>query len=203
MSNYTGTWTELLYKNTADFTARNTFTVEATGNLLNTTAGPQAKIPAGFWPADPAEGVGKGFGIRAHGLMSTFTSGTHILGVRLGGAASITGPAILSTPTMTMTASQTNVPFLFTAQVFLVTAGANGANSTLRANGLFQSPALASPFMQIMLPTATLGTLTLTTDTIATVDISIDNYINVTPVWSVSSASNSTTLTMLEIFGLN
>src|ERR1700742_4060992 len=100
-----GSYTELIYANTNVGIAKNTFTTEIGINDV-ATMGPQVFLPAGWWQPSPTS-EGRGIRICARGIISTFTSGTFTISVRLGGIASITGPIVLGSAAMTMTASQT------------------------------------------------------------------------------------------------
>jgi hypothetical protein len=75
--------------------------------------------------------------------------------------------------------------------------GTAGANSTVRGMGLLTCPGLASPFIYAA------GGAAATPWTVATVDVSILNYVNVNIACSASSGSNTITLQQLLVFGLN
>ncbi len=75
------------------------------------------------------------------------------------------------------------------------TVGADGANSTMRGAGLITSPGLATPFLYAIFGGAA------SPGTVATVDASIENFINFNVACSASSATNSITLLQLVAFG--
>lgn len=193
MSFLTGTNMELLYANVASGTAKNTFTTEVG---INDTAamGAQAKIPSSFWL--PGQ-VGKALRITARGILSSTGTPTYTFTTRLGGAAAITGPIVLGSAALTTGSGVTNQMWEFEGDIILRTNNAAGANSTIQGLGLVGCGGLASPFTYPLFAGAA------SPGTVATVDTSIDNYVNFDVACSASSASNTITLLQLEIFGLN
>lgn len=191
----TGTQTELIYSNTNVGTAKNTFTTEA---VINDTAGmgPQAKLPPDFWA--PSGSLAKAVRIVARGIASTTATPTYQWFARLGGAASTAGPNIGSSAALTTGSAISNQLWEFELDAQLVIAGATGANSTMRGEGILTSPGgLASPFAGALFGGGA------TPGTVATVDITIVNFINFDVACSASSASNGVTLHQLLVFGLN
>lgn len=193
----TGTQTELLYSNSTVGTAKNTFTTEA---VINDTAGmgPQPILQPYFWQPSANLNVGRVLRIVARGIISVTGTPTWQWFTRLGSAASTAGPNIGSTAALTSASGISNQLWEYEIDVVLTIAGATGGNSTVRGNGqLSSSGGLGSPFAgQIFGGGATPGT-------VATVDISITNYINFDAACGTSSASNGITLHTLLIFGLN
>jgi hypothetical protein len=188
----TATQSELIYSNTSVATAKNTFTAEA---LINDTAGmgPQPVLPPYFW--QPSGSVAKAIKVIARGIISSTGTPTFQVICRLGGAASIAGPSIGTATALATASGITNRAWELEMDAQLTVAGAPGGNSTVRGLGLFTIAGSAS-VSDVFGGGASPGT-------VATVDISILNYINISAVCSASSASNSITLLQLLVFGLN
>lgn len=194
MSYLTGTGTELIYINTASGTAKNTFTTEVS---INDTAGmgERASLPAGFF--NPPYGVGKTIRIMARGILSSTGTPTYTFTCRLGTTGSITSSIVLGSAALTTGSGVTNQIWEFEGDLVMRTIGAAGANSTVQGTGLVFSPGLASPFNYALFGSAA------SPGTVATVDVSIQNYINFNVACSASNAANSITLLQLQVWGLN
>lgn len=194
MSFITGTNCELIYQNTNPGTAKNAFTTEA---LINDVAGmgPQACLPPYFF--QPSGSVSKALLIKAMGILSTTVSPTFTWTIRLG-ASGTSAPIILGSAALTAGATVTNKQWYLEGLIYLKTPGAAGANSTLVGGGtLWSTAGLASPFGgELWGGAAQPGT-------IATVDISITNYISFNAACGTSNASNAIQLLSLSVFGLN
>jgi hypothetical protein len=193
-SSTTGTWKELLYINTASGTARNTFTAEG---LQNDTAGmgAQAKLDPYFY--QPVYGVGKTIEIEGYGILSTTVSPTFTWTIRLG-ASGTAGPIVLGSAALTAGATVTNQIWRGGGRVVCRTTGAAGANSTFQGLGLVEGgTSLASPFAGALFGGAA------SPGTVATVDISITNFINYNCACGTSSASNIMQLLQLAVYGVN
>lgn len=195
MSFLTGTNTELVYASTTAGTAKNTFTSEA---QINDVAGMgvQCHLPPDFWPPSPTA-VGKGIKIIARGIISTTGTPNITLTIRSGAAGSTSAAILLGTAALATSSGITNQPWELQGDIFLVSQGAAGANSTVRGTGMLICPGLA---------TAVVGAganASLTTPTATTFDASITNYINVNATFSASNASNSIQIQSLQVYGLN
>lgn len=195
MSFLTGTSAELIYQNIASGTAKNTFTAEA---VINDTAGmgAQAQIPPYFFAPTPY-GLGKSLYILATGILSTTGAPTFTWTIRLG-ASGTAGPIVLGSTALTAATTITNKQWTVEGLITLRTLGAAGANSTVMGTGsVFSVGGLASPFGgELWGGAAQPGT-------VATVDISITNFINFNMACGTSSASNSVQLLSLSVWGLN
>lgn len=191
----TGTGTELIYSNQNVGTAKNTFTTEA---VINDVAGmgPQAVLPAYFF--QPSGSIARTLKVIARGIYSTTSAPTWQVFTRLGGAASTAGANVGSTAATALGSTQTNLLWEYESEVQMVTPGGTGANSTMRGLGVFTAALTASTSVALGIfgGGASPGT-------VATVDISIVNYINFTAACGTSSASNSIQLLQLLIYGLN
>jgi hypothetical protein len=195
MSFLTGTNVETIYTNTNVGATLATFTTEAPLNAI-ASIGPQPVLPPWFWSGSPTS-EGRGFHVTARGIMSTFTSGTFTISVRLGAIASITAPIVLGSAAMVMTVSQTNVVWELEGDVIMTNVGVATAAATVRGIGTIKSGALASPFIQPVFGGAA------SPGTVATIDLLANNYLNFNAACSVSNAANSITLQQLLVFGLN
>jgi len=194
MSGLTGTWTECLYKNSAIGVV---FAGTTEASLTtNATIGPQPILPAGFFTARP-QGVGQAIRILARGIAST-TTGPPTLGIMVRGSTTpnvITGPVWLGTSsTAATTISITNAYWELDGIVTVSTLG-SATNSTIRGFGRMIGGVLASPFMVVA------GGGQASPWTVASVDLTIPQYLSVSAV--SSSASNSITLEELEVYGIN
>lgn len=196
MSFLTYTNTEVIYANTTAGTAKASFTSEA---QINDTAGMgvQAHLPPDFFQASP-RATGQGIRIVARGILSSTGTPTYTFTIRSGIAGNTTAAIMLGSAALTTGTGVTNQPWELQGDVFLVSQGAAGANSTLRGMGTIISPGLASPFMYGVGAGAS-----LTTPTVATFSADITNYINFNVACSASSASNSIQLQQLIVYGLN
>lgn len=194
MSFETGTSCELLYASTAVGTAKASFTSEA---LINDTAGMgvQYHLPDDFWMPNQNQ-TGRGIRIVARGILSATGTPTYTFTIRAGPAGSTTAAILLGTNAQTTVSGPTNVMWELEGDIILTAIGATGNNSTVRGIGMLKSAGLATLLMQAYGGGASPGT-------VATLDTSINNYINVNVACSASSASNSVTLQQLLVFGLN
>ena len=196
MSYYTGTVTELLYASSAAGATLSSWTTET---LLNSTAtmGVQANIPPNFWFPNGNQ-VGRGIRVTARGILSTTSSGPAYTFNLRGGATNNTSttPILAGTAANTIAANLTNVVWEFTTDIILQTIGAAGANSTVRSVGTLTIGGLAASAWPIWGGGASPGT-------VATVDTSIVNYLNLTATSNANNASNAVTLSQLLVFGLN
>lgn len=172
-----------LYRSSAAGTAQNTFTAE---RALNDTAmGPRPVIPANFFvPGDERKGIA----FRAAGIVSSTATPTFTWTLRLGANASTSAAIIGGTAALTTGSGIANQWWQIDEEIILVTIADVGANSTVRGTGLLWCGGLASPFMYLFNAAAS-----ATAPTVATVDWSIANYLNLNITCSASSASNTIT----------
>jgi hypothetical protein len=194
VSYITGTNTEVIYASTAAGTAKGTFTTEI---AINDTAGmgPVANLPPYFWT--PSGALARTLKIVARGILSSTATPTYTFTCRLGTQGSISAAIVLGSAALTTGSGVSNQFWEFEGDVVLTIAGAAGANSTVRGTGQLRCGGLASPFMYPLYGGAA------SPGTVATVDISIANYINFNVACSASSASNTITLQQLFVHGLN
>lgn len=194
----TGTSVELIYGNPS---AGASINFAATGEVvLNTVAGmgPQPVIPAYFWL--PQGGVNKSLRIVCRGVYSTTSAPTFTWTARLGAAASTSASIVGITGAIAAGTTQTSIGWEFEEDVQMVTLGGTGANSTVRGFGMLT---LGLTNTTIGGGVITGGAAASATGTVATVDISIINYLNMNGNCGSASSSNVLQITQLLIFGLN
>ncbi len=192
MSNQSGQYLDLIYSSPASGTAKNTFTSEV---KINDTAGMGATpilLPE-FWL--PNGGVGRGIHIIARGILSSTGTPTFTITCRIGAEGSTSAAIVLGTAALTTGSGVTNQIWQLEGDVILKTLAAAGANSTAIGTGLFISSGTANKIDPAYGGGATPGT-------VATVDHSIANYINLNAACSASAAGNSIQVQQLVILGL-
>ena len=196
MSFLTGTNTELIYASTGPSAAKASWTTEVQCNDV-ATMGVQAHLPPDFWLPTPGQ-VGRGIRIKAAGILSSTGTPTYTFSIRLGAAGSTSTAIVLGSAAITTGSGVTNQYWQLEGDVILNTLGAAGTNSTVRGTGYIMSPGFASATLICPMwgGAATPGT-------VATVDTSITNYINLNIAGSASSASNTITIHQLLVWGLN
>lgn len=191
MPNVSQTVMELLYASTSPGTAKNTFTSEA--QINDTTGmGPQAHLPVDFFTTPGRSGLH----IIARGILSSTGTPTYTPTIRLGAAGSTSTAIVLGGAALTTGSGVSNQFFEIEGDVLLKTLGAAGTNSTVVGTGRIISPGLATTIAPLYGGAASPGT-------VATVDTTIVNYINVNAACSASSASNNIQLLELLVFGLS
>lgn len=195
MSFLTGTNCELIYANTTAGTAKASFTSEV---QINDTSGMgvQAHIPPDFFLPNQGQ-AGRGLGIIARGVLSSTGTPTYTFTIRSGTAGNTSAAILLGSAALTTGSGVSNQPFELRGEVFLVSQGAAGANSSVRGTGMIICPGLATTIAGVG------ANASLTTPVATTFDCSITNFINFNVTCSASSASNTITLSSLQLYGLN
>lgn len=196
MSFLTGTNVETIYASHTAGATLATFTTEA---QLNTTGtmGVQASLPPSFWLPNQAS-VGRGIRVVARGILAATATPTYTFTVRGGAAGNITtAPVLGGTAALTTVSGATTCAWELEFDLIMKTMGAAGANSTVTSVGRVFSAGLATTANNMVYgASASPGTL-------AVLDTSITNFINVNVACSASSASNTISLQQLLVFGLN
>jgi hypothetical protein len=186
---------ETIYASTAAGATLATFTTEAQLNTAG-TMGVVAKIPASFWVANQNQ-VGRGFRVVANGVLGSTGTPTFTFTLRGGAAANITtNPLLAGTAALTLASGLTAVPWKFEIDLILSVMGAAGANSTLRGQGQLTVGGIAASIWPLWGGGSSPGT-------VATVDTSIDNNLNLNVACGTSNAANTVTLNSMMVFGLN
>lgn len=196
-SSFTGTWSELLFVNTADYSA---FASSASEGTLLSGVNEQPTIPALFFFNKP--GQYRALSLVAQGVLSTTSTPTIIFQVRASstaGSSTLSGTSLGVSPTITTQSGVTNKYWRLQLDLACRTPGTGTGNTTISGAGFVTSPGgFASPFIYPLEPT-TPDTATWT----ATLDNSLTYYLNLSVTWSSSSSSNTITLKQLWLAGLN
>ncbi len=196
-SGTTGTWTECMFNNGADYSAFNTSAAE--GSLL-AGVNDQPVIPALFF--FNKQGKQRGISLLARGVLSTTSTPTIIFQWRLGttlGSSYLSGTSVGVSAAITTGAGVTNQQWESRLDLTCYTPGLGAGNTTLSGAGWVKSAGgFAAPYEYALQPT-TPPTATWT----ATIDASVSYYVNVSCTWSASSASNTITLKSLQMLGWN
>jgi len=196
MSFLTGTNVETIYASNVAGATLATFTTEA---QLNTTAtmGVQASLPPSFWLPNQTS-VGRGIRVVARGILAATATPTYTFTVRGGAAGNITTAPILGgTAALTTVSGATTCAWELEFDMIMKTMGAAGANSTVTSVGRVFCAGLATTANNMVYGAAA------SPGTLAVLDTSITNFINVNVACSASSASNTISLQQLLVFGLN
>ena len=196
-SGTTGTWTECMWINSADYSAFASSSSE--GSLLaGVNDQPYLNPPLLL----NRLGKGRAFSLFAKGVFSTTSTPTIIFQLRLGttsGSAYLSGTSIGVTAAITTQSGVTNKYWDLRFDFGVYTPGIGSTNCTLSGAGFVASPGgFASPFIYALEPT-TPDTATWT----STIDGSLTQYLNLSVTWSASSSSNTITAKQLALLGLN
>lgn len=196
-SAYTGTWTEAMFTNRADYTALASFTSEA--SLLAGGGSVQPVLQAFFFDSTK---VGRAARLLCRGVLGTTGTPTYTFQVRLGttsGSAFLSGTSVGVSVAITTASGVTAQLWELVLDLTCTSPGIGSGNTTLSCAGYVMSGGgFASPFWYALEPT-TPPTATWT----ATVDSSVNQYFNVSVTSSASSASNTLTVKQLQLHGLN
>ena len=192
MSFITGTQTEVLYTLPASVT-KNTYTTQA---VLSAVAGttPVCTYPAGWLMNDNPNPVGRHMLLKAEGTIGSVTSPTFALA--LGFDTTVNAIANSITVMAATTTSATTVPWHFEA-LYTCTAFAT-STATFQVNGYFKMEAVASG------GAASASALSVGfSGTVAAFNPANAFYLELFGTWSASSASNSTVLQQMVLYGSN
>jgi hypothetical protein len=193
MSFFTGTQAELLYAMAVPVT-KNTFTTQALIGPAAASA-PVPKIPAGFFQDNPNP-LGRSLYLQAFGSIGTTATPTFAPSLGLDTTPGTIANAIAIYSATTQTSSvvaQWNMQAWITCQAFGETGGmtlqVNGTwgQSTVATGGAANAGALGAQFA---------STITGLVPTTA-------YFLELFAAWSASSASNTTTIQQMTLWGLN
>lgn len=197
LSGTTGTWAEVAFVNTADYTAMSNQSAETS---LLSGVNEQPVLPALFF--FNKQGRHRVIDIIARGVLGTTSTPTITFQWRLGttsGPTFLSGASIGVSAAITTSSGVTNKWWESRLTLQCNTTGIGSGNSTLSGAGYVSSPGgFASPFVYALEPT-TPDTATWT----ATFDNSVTQYVNLSATWSAASASNTITCKQLLLLGLN
>jgi hypothetical protein len=193
----TTTWSELMWVNTADYSAVNTTASEA--SLLG-GVNDAPTIPALYFYNK--QGRGRAVTLIARGILGTTSTPTIIFQVRFGttsGSSFLSGTSVAVGAAITTASGVSNKYWELRLDLVCNTPGIGTGNCTLSGAGYVMSPGgFASPFIYPLEPT-TPDTATWT----STIDGSLTQYVNLSATWSASSASNTITCKQLMLIGWN
>ena len=193
----TGTLSEMIFANKADFSAFNTSASE--GSLLAGT-NEQPVLPALFFDGNRA--YGRVVTFLARGVLGSTGTPTITFQTRLGtssGSASLSGTSCGVSAAITTASSITNKFWELRLDLTCYTPGIGSGNTTLSGAGYVSSPGgFASPYIYALEP-STPDTATWT----ITIDNSVTQYFNLSVTWSASSSSNTITCKQLFCGGPN
>ena len=196
-SGTTGTWTEMMFVNGADFTA---FANNASEGSLLSGQNEQPTFPSNFF--FNKQGLRRGFVLEAQGVLGTTSTPTIIFQVRLSptvGSATLSGVSLAVSTAITTASAVANKRWLLRLAMLCTVVGQGTNNSTLAGAGeVSSSGGFASPFRYDLEPT-TPDTATWT----ATFDNSLQQYLNLSVTWGTASPSNTITCKQLLMWGLN
>lgn len=197
MSATTGMWAELMWTNSADYSALNSFTSEA--SLLG-GVNDQPVIPALFFLN--RLGRGRVVELIAQGVFGTTGTPTYTFQWRLGttlGSTFLSGASVGVSKAITTNNNAAAVYWESRLTLTCYTPGLGSTNCTLSGAGYVASPAgFNAPYFYALEPT-TPETATWT----STIDASATQYVNLSVTSSANSASNTLTLKSLRMIGWN
>lgn len=193
MSFFTGTVMEQLYALSASVTKNTYTTIAAYTGVAGTN--PICSIPAGFFSNNNPNPVGRGLYLELHGTIANTAAATFANAININPTvATSTGNVTINTA-YTPTASVT-APFSVRAQI-TCTAFAT-STMTLQINGEVKYHAVASGGAP-----STGGQEAGFTGSWTSLDPRVVQYVELFGTWSASSASNTTTVQQLKLFGCN
>jgi hypothetical protein len=197
-SGTTGTWTERMFVNMADFTAVASTSSET--SLLSGGNNEQPVIPALFF--FNKQGHHRTIKATARGVLSTTSTPSIIFQWRFGttsGPSYLSGTSVGVSGSITTQSGVTNKWWECNLELQCNTTGIGTGNTVLSGCGNVKSPGgFASPFDYPIEPTTPdTGTWT------SLIDNSLTYYVNLSVTWGTSSASNTITCKQLLMEGHN
>jgi hypothetical protein len=185
-----GTNCELIYSSSQSVT-KNTFTTAAPISVPNAAATQsRATVPTSLWGAQP---VGKGLLVHASGTIANTAAATFIGQISLDTTPGAQLNSITYWPILAPTAAVTS---LWDLEVWY-TCQQGGAAGTFQVNGRYQQSVVASGTLSTAPQDVKFQTLLTGVSTESLFDVELWG------TWSASSASNTTTVQQMQVFGLN
>ena len=193
MSFTTGTQTETLYTLPSSVT-KNTYTTEA---AFSGVAGTNTlcSLDANFFRGTVPNPVGRSLKLEAHGTIANTAAATFAVNLGLDTAAGTKANSVTVYAATAPTAATTAV---WNLQAWYTCTAFATSTFSMQVNGFWTQSATATG--------AALGSSGLRTDfqaSITGMDPRVQFYIELFGTWSASSASNTTTLLQMFLFGLN
>lgn len=193
MSFYSGTQAELLYSLPAAVT-KNTYTAQAPFSAVAASA-PVATIPGGFFGSVP-NGVGRALYLRAQGTIANTAAATFAVALGLdttAGTIANSATVMAATAPVAAITAPWNLEAWYTCQA----VGTSGG-MTLQVNGRWVMEGAASGGVAVSTALAVGFSASLTG-----LSATQQYFIELFGTWSASSASNTTTLQQMLLWGLN
>ena len=193
MSGITGTQAELLYSLNAAIT-KNTYTTQAayTGVLGTNTV---CNIPAGMLALENPDPIGRALHLKVMGTIANTTAATFANAINVNPTAGTATGNIAMHTAYTPTASLTAT---WVVEAWMTVTAFATSTMTLQCNGNVVYGATASG--------GAVSTATQRIDfngTFTGLDPRVTQYVELFGTWSASSASNTTTVQQMFLFGLN
>jgi hypothetical protein len=196
-SGTTGTWTELMWSNSADFTALASSASE--GSLIS-GLNDQPVLSALFF--HNKVGRYRSISLLARGVFSNTGTPTLTFQARLGttaGSSYLSGTSVGVSAAITTGSGVTNKWWELRLDLTCYTPGIGTGNTTLSGSGYVMSPGgFAAPYVYALEPT-TPDTATWT----STIDNALTQYLNLSATWSASDALNTIKCKQLYVYGWN
>lgn len=194
MSFVTGTQAELLYTLNTGAITKNTYTTEA---AFSGVAGTNTicSLPAGFFATENPNPVGRSLYLMAAGTIANTAAATFAVNL---GFDTTAGTKANSTTVYAATAPTASVTAVWQLHAWYTCTAFATSTFSLQVNGFWTQSATASG--------AALGSGGLRTDfqgSLTGMDPRVQFYLELFGTWSASSASNTTTLQQMMLYGLN
>lgn len=193
MSFTTGTQTELLYSLNAAVT-KNTYTTEAAFTGVSGT-NTVCSLPAGFFAGENPNPVGRGLYLVVSGTIANTGAATFAVNLGLDTTA---GTKANPVTVYAATAPTASVTAQWTFEAWYTCTAFATSTMSLQVNGRWTQEATAAG--------AALGTGQLTSSCaglLTGIDPRVQLYVELFGTWNASSASNTTTVQQMMLFGLN
>jgi hypothetical protein len=190
MSFYTGTQCELLYSLPSAVT-KNTYTTQAI--LSATSTQPRPIVPAGYFGPVP-NGKGRGLLMTAMGTVANTAAATLAVALCFDPTPGTIANANTIWPATAPTASVTT---LWKIEAWYTCTTEGGQSGALQCNAKIEFSNVASGSATTSLIAA------YTQFSMSSLNFESQNEIAIAGTWSASSASNTTTLQQMFLFGLN
>lgn len=193
MSFFTGTQAELLYVMPAPVTKNTYTTIAAISGVAGTNT--ICSIPPGFLTNENPNPVGKTLLLEAFGTIANTAAATFALALNINPTVATSTGNVSTAGTFTPTAAVT-APWWLRAYI-TCTAFAT-STATYQINGTYREESAATGAA----PNAT-GLTSGFSGSIASLDPRVTQYVELFGTWSASSASNTTTVQQMILWGLN
>jgi hypothetical protein len=183
---------ELLYNLTVAVT-KNTYTTQAPISAIASTSVPRALIPAGYFGV-----IGKSLKVKASGTIANTSAATFVLAGGLDAAAGTIagsgGTTLFTSAALTPTAA-TTCPFDLDMDITCQAVGNLG--TTLQCNGTIRCNAAATSAWSAA------GQVAMFANNLTGLNNEISLFLELFGTWSASAAGNTTTLSLMKVYGEN